>query len=150
MQTPRPGSAEWYALVVEDVVDPDRRIVDPHHHLWPAAGLLPYTVTDLLADVHAGHRVEATVFMECHAEYRADGPACSEIDSMKAMTSCLDTRSSSSMRAGLMRALDRICRMADAGTSPFLDRASQARSSTCSQVSYFRVGAQMARRWGLE
>ncbi len=75
MQTPRPGSVEWHALVVEDVVDPDRRIVDPHHHLWPAGGLLPYTVTDLLADVHAGHRVEATVFMECHAEYRADGPA---------------------------------------------------------------------------
>jgi L-fuconolactonase len=75
MSPPRPGSAAWHALVVEDIVDPDRRIVDPHHHLWPAGGLLPYAVTDLLADVGAGHRVEATVFMECHAEYRTGGPA---------------------------------------------------------------------------
>src|SRR5213079_2010471 len=36
--TPRPGSPEWHALVVEEIVDPDRRIVDPHHHLWPAGG----------------------------------------------------------------------------------------------------------------
>jgi L-fuconolactonase len=71
---PRPGSPEWHALVVEEVVDPERRIVDPHHHLWPTGGLLPYTVPDLQADVGAGHRVEATVFMECHAEYRGDGP----------------------------------------------------------------------------
>ena len=75
MPTPQPGSDEWRALVVEEIVDPDRRIVDPHHHLWPAGGVLPYTVTELLADVRSGHRVEATVFMECHAEYRTDGPA---------------------------------------------------------------------------
>jgi L-fuconolactonase len=72
--SPRPGSAEWHALVVEEIVDPERRIVDPHHHLWPEGGLLPYPVDALLDDVHAGHLVEATVFMECHAEYRADGP----------------------------------------------------------------------------
>jgi predicted TIM-barrel fold metal-dependent hydrolase len=71
---PTPGSPEWHALVVEEIVDPDRRIVDPHHHLWPAGGVLPYTVPDLQADVASGHRVEATVFMECHAEYRRDGP----------------------------------------------------------------------------
>src|SRR3954452_6416010 len=75
MPSPRPGTPEWHALVVEEIVDPDRRIVDPHHHLWPAGGLLPYAVSDLHADVRSGHRVEATVFMECHAEYRADGPA---------------------------------------------------------------------------
>ena len=74
MTAPRPGSPEWHALVVEEIVDPERRIVDPHHHLWPAGGLLPYTVSDLQADVGSGHRVEATVFMECHAEYRAGGP----------------------------------------------------------------------------
>lgn len=75
MTSPRPGSDEWRALVVEDIVDPDRRIVDPHHHLWPPGGVLTYSVRDLVADVGAGHRVEATVFMECHAEYRPDGPA---------------------------------------------------------------------------
>jgi L-fuconolactonase len=71
---PRPGSDEWRALVDEPVVDPGQRIVDPHHHLWPA-GPLPYSLADLLADVGNGHRVERTVFMECHAAYRTDGPA---------------------------------------------------------------------------
>jgi len=73
-QTPRPGSAEWRALVDEDVVDPDRRIVDPHHHLWPRGSVLPYELDDLRADTGDGHRVEHTVFMECHASYRTDGP----------------------------------------------------------------------------
>ena len=36
---------------------------------------MPYDVDDLLADVGSGHRVERTVFMECHAAYRTDGPA---------------------------------------------------------------------------
>jgi len=72
---PAPGSSEWLALVVEDIVDPERQIVDPHHHLWLRGGMLPYTVDDLLGDVRAGHRVDATVFMECHVAYRADGPA---------------------------------------------------------------------------
>jgi L-fuconolactonase len=72
---PAPGSDAWRALVVEDIVDPTRRIVDPHHHLWPPGGMLPYSVADLMADAGSGHRVEATVFMECHAAYRPDGPA---------------------------------------------------------------------------
>jgi predicted TIM-barrel fold metal-dependent hydrolase len=71
--TPRPGSDEWRALVDEPIVDPEQRIVDPHHHLWPA-GPLPYSLADLLADVGSGHRVERTVFMECRAAYRTDGP----------------------------------------------------------------------------
>ena len=68
-----PGSNEWRALVDEPVLDPEQRIVDPHHHLWPA-GPLPYSLPDLLADVDGGHRVEHTVFMECRAAYRTDGP----------------------------------------------------------------------------
>ena len=38
-------------------------------------GPLPYSLADLLADVGSGHRVERTVFMECRAAYRTDGPA---------------------------------------------------------------------------
>ncbi len=71
---PAPGTAEWLALVAEPVVDPDQRIVDPHHHLWPAGRGMRYGVPELLADVGSGHRVEHTVFMECGAAYRADGP----------------------------------------------------------------------------
>ena len=61
------------ATSAEPIVEPDQRIVDPHHHLWPS-GPLPYNLDDLLADVGAGHRVEHTVFMECGASYRTDGP----------------------------------------------------------------------------
>ena len=58
------------------VIDPDQRIVDPHHHLWPDGGPLPYSLDDLHADAFgAGHRVERTVFVECRAAYRTDGPA---------------------------------------------------------------------------
>ncbi|WP_420452683.1 amidohydrolase family protein [Ilumatobacter sp.] len=71
---PAPGSEEWLALVAEPVVDPDREIVDPHHHLWPAGGSLPYGIDELTADTGAGHRITQTVFVECHAGYRDDGP----------------------------------------------------------------------------
>jgi L-fuconolactonase len=74
VSTPTPGSDKWRALVDEPVVDPGQRIVDPHHHLW-ATGPLPYSLADLLVDIGSGHRVERTVFMECHAAYRTDGPA---------------------------------------------------------------------------
>lgn len=72
---PSPGTEAWLALVDEPVVDPDQRVVDAHHHLWPPGGALPYSLDELLADVGSGHRVERTVFMECGAAYRTDGPA---------------------------------------------------------------------------
>ncbi len=65
----------WLELVKEDIIDPDRRIVDPHHHLWRHPGLPEYLLEDLWDDTRTGHRVERTVFMECGAEYRKDGPA---------------------------------------------------------------------------
>jgi predicted TIM-barrel fold metal-dependent hydrolase len=67
----------WLAQVTETIVDPDRPIVDPHHHLWrsvPGDALPPYLLEDLREDTDAGHRVVQTVFMECGAEYREGGP----------------------------------------------------------------------------
>jgi predicted TIM-barrel fold metal-dependent hydrolase len=78
----------------EPILEPELPIVDPHHHLWdrPTAVLrnLPpsehgfmdiirevprYLLDELLGDiVGAGHNVRATVYMECGAMYRADGP----------------------------------------------------------------------------
>jgi L-fuconolactonase len=66
---------EWYEQVREDVVDPTQRIIDPHHHLWPAGGPMAYGLNELKADVASGHRVEHTVFVQCHASYRSDGPS---------------------------------------------------------------------------
>jgi predicted TIM-barrel fold metal-dependent hydrolase len=64
----------WLDQVQEEIVEPERRIVDPHHHLWGPKGALPYSLDDLWGDTGSGHRVEQTVFMECRAEYRSDGP----------------------------------------------------------------------------
>jgi predicted TIM-barrel fold metal-dependent hydrolase len=72
--TPEPGSQAWLDSIIEDIVDPDAPIIDPHHHLWPAGGSLPYGLDDLLADLSGGHRIVDTVFVECGAAYRSDGP----------------------------------------------------------------------------
>jgi L-fuconolactonase len=71
--TPTPGSREWLALIQEPIVDPQRRIVDPHHHLWRRPGN-DYLIDDLWADTESGHRIDKTVFVECGACYRETGP----------------------------------------------------------------------------
>src|SRR5580700_10963778 len=65
----------WLATApAEPVLEPDLPIVDPHHHLWQRADHR-YFLDELLADLNTGHNVVATVFLECHSMYRADGPA---------------------------------------------------------------------------
>jgi L-fuconolactonase len=70
----KPMTQEWLDQVAEDIVDPAQRIVDPHHHLWPDGGALPYDLAALTTDTGSGHAVERTVFVECGAAYRPDGP----------------------------------------------------------------------------
>ena len=73
----------------EAILEPDLKIIDPHHHLWdlrPMMAAFPeprhpfietisrtpyYTFDSLHADVTSGHNVIGTVFMECGAFYRA-------------------------------------------------------------------------------
>lgn len=69
-----PMSQEWLDLAHEDALEPDLEIVDPHHHLWRGGVLPPYLLADLWADTGSGHRVTKTVFVECRAEYRTEGP----------------------------------------------------------------------------
>jgi L-fuconolactonase len=77
----------------ETILEPELPIVDPHHHLWDRAALLSalpppnhgfehiirlsprYLLDELLADMKRGHNVKATVYVECGAMYRAQGPA---------------------------------------------------------------------------
>ncbi len=68
--------AAWIAQVSEEALEPGLAICDPHHHLWLDNGHTgwPYTLDDLHADTGSGHNVVRTVFLECHAEYRTDGP----------------------------------------------------------------------------
>lgn len=65
---------QWLAQVQEEVLEPDLPICDPHHHLWDHPGRR-YLLDELLADTGSGHRVVATVFVECMSMYRAGGPA---------------------------------------------------------------------------
>ncbi|MYE14443.1 MAG: amidohydrolase family protein [Gammaproteobacteria bacterium] len=63
----------WLAQVEEEILEPDLAICDPHHHLWDHP-TNRYLLDELLADTGSGHNVVSTVFMECMAMYRADGP----------------------------------------------------------------------------
>lgn len=65
----RPLPLDWLASHREEPVDPDRPIVDPHHHLWPEGQGIAYVVDDLVRDTNAGHNIVKTVFVECGAAY---------------------------------------------------------------------------------
>ena len=69
----KPGSQDWLDSITEDIIDPEQRIIDPHHHLWRHPGN-EYVVENLHADLGSGHNVVKTVFVECHAEYLKGGP----------------------------------------------------------------------------
>jgi predicted TIM-barrel fold metal-dependent hydrolase len=66
-------NSAWLALQTEEVLEPERPICDPHHHLWDT-DIHRYLLPDLLADLYSGHNIRSTVFVECMAMYRADGP----------------------------------------------------------------------------
>ncbi len=66
----------------EAPLDPQRVIIDPHHHLWDHSGLpsvmpgtRPFFVQDMQETIRtSGHNVTHTVYMECHSMHRQDGP----------------------------------------------------------------------------
>lgn len=69
----------------EEVLEPDLPIIDPHHHLWDlrSATMEPhasfeqkvYLCEEIMRDLNdGGHNVVQTVFAQCGAFYRADGP----------------------------------------------------------------------------
>lgn len=64
---------EWLDQVTEDIIEPERPICDPHHHLWHRSGSR-YLLDELLLDTGSGHNVVSTVFVECMSMYREAGP----------------------------------------------------------------------------
>lgn len=75
-QAPSPHLAvrpEWLALHAEAALEPELPIIDAHHHIWDHAHN-SYLLDDVLADVTSGHRIVATVFVECGTMYRKRGP----------------------------------------------------------------------------
>jgi predicted TIM-barrel fold metal-dependent hydrolase len=65
--------ADWLAQYTEEVIDPKRPIVDPHHHLWDRGGQR-YLIEELSSDIASGHNIIATVYVEARSMYRASGP----------------------------------------------------------------------------
>ena len=57
----------------ETTLEPDLPIVDAHHHLMHRP-TNRYLHDDLLADMMGGHRIAATVYCECRAFLRSEGP----------------------------------------------------------------------------
>ena len=78
---------QWLARSVpETVLEPELPIIDPHHHLWDLRKLTTepylsfeqkvYLCEEITHDIEsAGHNIVQTVFAQCGAFYRADGPA---------------------------------------------------------------------------
>lgn len=69
-----PGTDAWYGQVAEGIIEPGRPIIDPHHHLWRGWEIPDYLLADLWRDTASGHNILKTVFIECGACYRKDGP----------------------------------------------------------------------------
>jgi predicted TIM-barrel fold metal-dependent hydrolase len=67
---------QWLARAAPEApLEPELPIVDPHVHYWHHKSGYKYFVEEFARDVAAsGHKVEATVFVECNAMYRAHGP----------------------------------------------------------------------------
>ena len=66
-----PVDERWLAGLVEAAIEPERPIVDPHHHLWDRQQR--YLFDELLKDLNTGHNILSTVYLQCGSMYRADG-----------------------------------------------------------------------------
>jgi predicted TIM-barrel fold metal-dependent hydrolase len=67
----------WLAQTVEAPLDPALPICDPHHHLWDllTTRVAPrYLIDEIQEDVGGGHNIVSTVFIECGAMFKSDGP----------------------------------------------------------------------------
>ena len=62
----------WLDLVNEEILEPERPICDPHHHLWDHPGSR-YLLDEVLQDTGSGHNIVSTVFVECNSMYRREG-----------------------------------------------------------------------------
>src|SRR5690606_26320727 len=66
-------NSAWRAQLREEILEPERPIIDAHHHFWARSGE-QYLLEDYLADAGAGHNIRASVYVECGSNYRKEGP----------------------------------------------------------------------------
>ena len=112
----------WLALgAEEDVLEPEVKICDPHHHLWDHSGdksqfivefvaggdvaryPYAYLLPELLSDVGGGHNVVSTVYVQAGSYYRSFGPkeeaAIGEVEFAQGMAAIADSGVYSPTRA---------------------------------------------------
>jgi L-fuconolactonase len=69
---------KWLNMVEEEIIEPELPICDAHHHLWDRNTHQPiqprYLLDEILEDVNCGHNIVSTVYIECGAMFKADGP----------------------------------------------------------------------------
>lgn len=70
LQTLSP-TPQWLASSQEPALMPQLRIIDAHHHFSAHWG--GYGLDELISDTGSGHRIEATVYMQCGWHYRSTG-----------------------------------------------------------------------------
>lgn len=68
-----PVRQQWLAQRAEPVLLPEQVIFDAHHHLWDRPDSR-YMSAEFLADVHSGHDVRGSLYVQCRTGYREFGP----------------------------------------------------------------------------
>jgi len=63
----------WHAQYTEAAIQPELPIIDAHHHMWDRPPE-HYGLYELLDEFGQGHDIIASVFVECTAMFKADGP----------------------------------------------------------------------------
>jgi predicted TIM-barrel fold metal-dependent hydrolase len=74
MSDTKTAKTAWLSQVQEEIIDPDREIIDPHHHFWVRRDRNDYMLADLWEDTSSGHNIVKTVYAECGSGYYEDGP----------------------------------------------------------------------------
>ncbi len=73
-----PTNRDWLALTIEEALEPELPICDPHHHLWDERherSTWRYLLPDILEDINSGHNIVSTVFIECGAMWKENDPS---------------------------------------------------------------------------
>lgn len=81
----------WLDLTAEEAIEPELPICDAHHHLWHRPNQF-YLLQEYLQDTAGGHNVVSSVFIECSAMYRDNGPehlkSVGEMEFAQGMAAC--------------------------------------------------------------
>ena len=66
-------NAAWRGMLREAILEPERPIIDPHHHLWDKPGQT-YLIREFFADAQSGHNIRGTVYIEGGSYYGKSVP----------------------------------------------------------------------------